>query len=42
MAWSKIFFLGLPLIASLVFRVLVKDEWRRMSPKFHLFVSDIN
>ena len=28
--------------ASFVCLVLFKDEWRKVSPRFHLFVSDIN
>ena len=29
-------------IASFIFLDLFKDEGYRMSPKFHLFVSDVN
>ena len=29
--------LGPVVIASFVFQVLLMDEWRRMSPRFHLF-----
>ena len=42
MIWSKTSYFGLSEIASLVFLFLFKDEERRVSPKFHLFVSDVN
>ena len=34
--------LGPVIIASFVFQVLLNDEGRRVSPRFHLFFSDIN
>ena len=41
-AWSRKYCLGLTKIASFVFLVLLKDEGCRVSPRFHLFVSDVN
>ena len=41
-AWTKKSFLGPAVTAFFVFQVLFKDEWRRVSRRFHLFVSDIN
>ena len=35
-------YLGPAEIASFVFLVLFKDEGGRVSPRFHLFVSDVN
>ena len=35
-------FLGLAEITSFVFLVLFKDGGRSMTPRFHLFVSDVN
>ena len=29
-------------ISSLVFLVIIKDEGCRLSPRFHVFVSDVN
>ena len=31
-----------PEISSLVFLVIIKDEGCRLSPRFHVFVSDVN
>ena len=42
MIWSKTSYFGLSEIASLVFLFLFKDGERRVSRKFHLFVSDVN
>ena len=41
-AWSKKSSLGPDEIASLMYLVLFKDKGRRVSPTFHLFVSDVN
>ena len=41
-AWSRKSCLGLTKITSFVFLVLSKDEGCRVSPRFHLFVSDVN
>ena len=40
--WSRDSSLGPAEIASFVHLVLFKDEGRRVSPRFHLFVSDVN
>ena len=40
--WSRNSSLGPAEIASFVHLVLFKDEGRRVSPRFHLFVSDVN
>ena len=42
MEWSKKSYLGSAAIVSFVLQVLFKDERRRVSPRFHLFVSNIN
>ena len=42
MACSRKSYLGPAEIASVVFLVLFKDEGRRVSPRFHLFVSRFN
>ena len=39
---QKFLFRGPAEIASFVFLVLFKDEGCRVSPRFHLFVSDVN
>ena len=41
-AWSRKSSLGPAEIASIVCLVLFKDEGCRVSPRFHLFVSDVN
>ena len=41
-ACSKKSYLGPVDIASFVFLVSFKDCGRRVSPRFHLFVSDVN
>ena len=41
-AWSKYSGLGPAEIASFVRLVLFKDEGRRVSPRFHLFIFDVN
>ena len=41
-AWSRNFCLWPAETASFVCLVLFKNRWRRVSPTFHLFVSDIN
>ena len=40
--WSRKSCLGLVEIASFVFRVLFTDEGCRASPRFQLFVSNVN
>ena len=40
--WSRKSYLGLTEIASFVFLVLLNDGGCRVSPRFHLFVSDFN
>ena len=40
--WSRKSCLGLAKFAYFVFLVLFKDGGRRVSPRFHLFVSDVN
>ena len=40
--WSRKSCLGLAKIAFFVFLVLFKDGGRRVSPRFHLFVSAVN
>ena len=42
LVWSRKSCLGLAEITSFVFLVLFKDRGRRVSPRFHLFVSDVN
>ena len=42
LVWSRESCLGLAEITSFVFVVLFKDEGRRVSPRFHLFVSAVN
>ena len=39
---GKTSYFGLSEIASLVFLLLFKDGERRVSPRFHLFFSDVN
>ena len=41
-AWNKSSSLGPAEIASFVRLVLFKDEERGVSPRLHLFVSDVN
>ena len=41
-AWSRESYLGIVEITSIVFLVLLNDGGCRMSPRFHLFVSDVN
>ena len=41
-AWSRRSYLGIVEITSIVFLVLLNDGGCRMSPRFHLFVSDVN
>ena len=41
LVWSRKSCLGLAEIASVVL-VLFKDGGHRVSPRFHLFVSDVN
>ena len=40
--WCRKSSLGLAEISSFVFLVLFKDGGRRVSPRFHLFVSDVD
>ena len=40
--WSKKSYLGPDEIISFVFLVLFKDVGRKVTPRFHLFLSDIN
>ena len=40
--WSKKFYLGPVLILSSVFLVSLRDGGRRVSPRFYLFVCDVN
>ena len=40
--WCRKSCLGLAEISSFVFLVLFKDGGRRVSPRFHLFVSDVD
>ena len=40
--WSRKSSLGPVKIASFLCLVLFKGEGRRLSPRFHLFVSDVN
>ena len=42
MTWGKKSYFRLSEIASFVFLFLFKDGERRVSPRFHLFVSDVN
>ena len=42
MAWSRKSCLVLAEIATSLFLVLLKDGGRRVSPRFHLFVSNVN
>ena len=42
LVWSRKSCLGPTEIASFVFLVLFKDGQCRVSPRFHLFVSDVN
>ena len=42
MAWNKKSCLGPAEIASFVSLVLFKTAGRNVSPRFHLFVSDVN
>ena len=41
-AWSRKSCLGPAEITSFVFLVLLKDGGRRVSLRFHIFVSDVN
>ena len=41
-AWSRNSCLGPAEIASFVFLILLEDGGRKVSPRFHLFVSDVN
>ena len=41
-AWGRDYCLGPAEIASFVFLVLFKDGRPSVSPRFHLFVSDVN
>ena len=40
--WSRKLFIEPAEIAPFVFLVLFKDEGRRVSPRFHVLVSDVN
>ena len=42
MVWRRESCLGLAEITSFVFLALFKDWRRRVRPRFHLFVSDVN
>ena len=42
MVWRRKSCLGLAEITSFVFLALFKDWGRRVRPRFHLFVSDVN
>ena len=42
LVWSRKSCLGLPEIASFVFLVLFKDDTHMLTPRFHLFVSEVN
>ena len=41
-AWSRDYCLGPAEITSFVFLILFKDGRPSASPRFHLFVSDVN
>ena len=42
LSWSRMYYLGLAEIASYVVLVLFKDGGRKVSPKCHLYVFDVN
>ena len=42
LVWSRKFCLGQAEIKFFVFLVLFKDGGHKVSPRFHLFVSDVN
>ena len=42
LVWSRKSCLGPAEIASFVFLVLFKDGEHKVSPRFHIFVSDVN
>ena len=42
MVWSRKSCLGPARIVSFVYLVLFKNAGRKMSPRFHLFLSDVN